>query len=50
VLDVELPIPNAANQFDAEGELTDGEIRDRLASFVGDLVDHTDNLLSTAIS
>jgi chromate reductase len=48
VLDVELPIPKAANQFDAEGELTDGEIRDRLAAFISDLVDHANTLLSTA--
>jgi chromate reductase, NAD(P)H dehydrogenase (quinone) len=48
VLDVEFPIPKAHNQFDAEGDLTDGEIRDRLASVIGELVEHAHNLVPTA--
>lgn len=48
VLDVELPITKAADQFDSEGELTDGEVRERVASVVSELVDHANNLLSTA--
>jgi chromate reductase len=38
VLDVELPVARAAEAFDADGELHDPELRDRLAEITGELV------------
>jgi hypothetical protein len=40
VLDTELAVANAPELFSEDGELSDPEMRDRLAELVADLVSH----------
>ncbi|MGZ6563783.1 MAG: NADPH-dependent FMN reductase, partial [Solirubrobacteraceae bacterium] len=48
VLDADLPVPKAANHFDAHGELTDAEMREQLGDLVVKLVEHAHSSLTTA--
>ena len=44
VLDVELPVPKAAERVSLDGELSDAETRERLREIVAALADHADEL------
>jgi chromate reductase, NAD(P)H dehydrogenase (quinone) len=48
VLDAELPVAKAANHFDADGGLTDADIRAQLGDLVVKLVEHAHTSLTTA--
>ena len=49
VLDLELAIPNAANQFSPDGELTDPETRQRLAEVLDGLAAHFESSAKVAV-
>jgi chromate reductase len=49
VLDLELAVPKAANQFGPDGELTDPETRARLAEVMDGLVAHFESTLKVAL-
>jgi chromate reductase len=48
VLDQELPVAKASDLFDSRAELTDPEMRERLAEVVQGLVEHGDQLMRAA--
>jgi chromate reductase len=48
VLDVELPVSKAPERFDADGVLTDLELRDRLGEIVSQLAEHAEQLAAAA--
>ena len=48
VLDAELIVPKAPEHFDADGELTDSEIREQLTDLAVKLVEHAHSTLSAA--
>jgi chromate reductase len=48
VLDAELVVPTAPDHFDADGELSDDEMREQLNDLVGKLVEHAHSSLTTA--
>jgi chromate reductase, NAD(P)H dehydrogenase (quinone) len=48
VLDAELIVPKAPEHFEADGELTDSEIREQLTDLAVKLVEHAHSSLTTA--
>jgi len=48
VLDAELVVPKAPDHFDADGELSDDEMREQLNDLVVKLVEHAHSSLTTA--
>jgi chromate reductase len=47
LLDAELVVPKAPDHFDADGELTDAEMREQLSDVMVKLVEHTHSSMTT---